>query len=139
MDNINDIATSIQRIINSPFITHSYNILSKFIDITSTIMDKIAETINNYIETHGNSDFLLYKVHMESKNLFNVIPWPKVILIFCLTLLLVKIIQTTFSWLYKSVKFMMKSFIISVTISIIVVWLLENGTERLASKYQLKK
>jgi len=133
MDNINDIANSIQRIINSPFITHSYNILSKFVDITSTVMDKIADTINNYIETHGDSEFLLYKVHMESKNLFKVIPWPKIILIFCLTLLVIKIIQTTFSWLYKSVKFMVKSFIISVAISIVIVWLLEYGTERLAS------
>ncbi|ORX46680.1 hypothetical protein BCR36DRAFT_585144 [Piromyces finnis] len=131
-NNLSDIATSLQKIINSPIMIHSYNILSKFIDITSTVMDKIAERVNTYMATHGNSNTLLYKVHMESKNLFNVLPWPKIILIICITIMVIKIIQTTFSWVYKSVKFMMKSFIIAVTISIIVVWLIENGTERLA-------
>jgi len=132
MENIANITTSIQNIINSPYVLNSVNFLIKFVDTTSNLINKIAETVSNYIEEHGDSDLFLYKIHMESKNVFKALPWPKIILIICLTLLFIKIIQTTFSWLYKSVKFMMKSLIISVAISMMVVWLLENGTEKLA-------
>ncbi|ORX87671.1 hypothetical protein BCR32DRAFT_239968 [Anaeromyces robustus] len=134
MDNINELAISIQKIVNSPILIHSYNILSKFIDIASTVMDQVADIVDKFIENHGNSDIFLYKMHKETKNLFNVLPWPKIILIICLSLLLIKIIQATFSWLYKSVKFMMKTFIISVVISIIIVYLIETGTEKYAIK-----
>ncbi|KAG4099468.1 hypothetical protein H8356DRAFT_1665314 [Neocallimastix lanati (nom. inval.)] len=130
MENISELVTSIQKILNSPVIIHSYNIISKFIGITSSLMDKIAEALDKIIEKHGNSEMFLYKVHLESNSLFYEIPWPKVILVICLSLLFIKIIQTAFSWLYKSIKFMMKSLIISVAISLLIVWLLETSTQK---------
>ncbi|KAG4108558.1 hypothetical protein H8356DRAFT_1616577 [Neocallimastix lanati (nom. inval.)] len=130
MNSINELATSIQKILNSPTIIHSYNIVSKFIDITSTLIDKITEILNKIIKKYGNSKLFSYKMHFESKFLFSGIPWPKVVLIICLTFFFIKIIQTAFSWIYRSVKFMMKSFIISVSLSIIICWLIENSTQR---------